>query len=485
MLMLLSLLPPIVGALIVFRMENNEKRHRFTAVTVICTAILAVGAAFLSMLREFPSEITLLHLDDTLTLSFGADGLSLFFIALVSFIWCFVQFHAFGYMKHEGNEGRFFGFFLLTYASLIALAFAKNAVTFYMCFEFMSLSSMPLVLHNGTEKSRMAAFKYLGYSTLGALMALMGFFLLGAQGNDLTFTPGGAGLAGDPKILLAAAFLIVLGFGAKAGMVPLQMWLTEAHPVAPSPASAVLSGLITKAGVLAIIRCTFQLFGREMLRGTWVQTAILVLAIVTIFTGSMLAQREKILKKRMAYSTVSNVSYVIFGLFVMDEVGLGVAGAFLQIVFHALAKDALFLCAGSIIFATGKTRVDELRGIGKRMPVTMWCFAIASLSLIGIPPMGGFAAKWYLALGALDAGSTLGLVGVIVLMVSALLTAFYLLPIVSAAFFPGRDFDAGESCEVPKTMLVPQIVFAGLTVLLGMFPNLLTAFAAVLNGWLL
>ena len=199
----------------------------------------------------------------------------------------------------------------------------------------------------------------------------------------------------------------------------------------------------------------------------------------------MLAQREKILKKRMAYSTVSNVSYVIFGLFVMDELGLGVAGAFLQIVFHALAKDALFLCAGSVIFATGKTRVDELRGIGRRMPVTMWCFAIASLSLIGIPPMGGFAAKWYLALGALDAGSTLGLVGVIVLMVSALLTAFYLLPIVAAAFFPGRDFEAGESCEVPKTMLVPQIVFAGLTVLLGMFPNLLTVFAAVLNGWLL
>ena len=199
----------------------------------------------------------------------------------------------------------------------------------------------------------------------------------------------------------------------------------------------------------------------------------------------MLAQREKILKKRMAYSTVSNVSYVIFGLFVMDEVGLGVAGAFLQIVFHALAKDALFLCAGSIIFATGKTRVDELRGIGRRMPATMWCFAIASLSLIGIPPMGGFAAKWYLALGALNAGSTLGLVGVIVLMVSALLTAFYLLPIVSAAFFPGRDYDAGEKCEVEKKMLVPPIVFSGLTVILGMFPLGLSAFAAIINGWLL
>ena len=316
------------------------------------------------------------------------DRLSLFFVALVGFIWFFVEFHAFGYMKHEGNEPQFFGFFLLTYAALIGLAFAKNAVTLYMFFELMTLASMPLVLHNGSEQSRHASFFYLGYSTLGVSLALMGFFLLAAQGNDLTFVPRGGQLVGDPKTLLAAAFLIILGFGAKAGMVPLQMWLTEAHPVAPSPASAVLSGLITKGGVLAIIRCTFQLFGREMLRGTWVQTAILVLAIVTIFTGSMLALREKLLKKRMAYSTISNVSYVLFGLFVFDSMGMGVVGAFLQIVFHALAKDALFLCAGSIIFATGCTRVDELKGIGRRMPVTMWCFAIASLSLIGIPPDG-------------------------------------------------------------------------------------------------
>ena len=479
MLMLLAVLIPIVGAVLVFRETDNAKLHKLTCCTVILTAILAVAAAFLSQLTEFSHEFTLLRLSDTLTLRFGADGLGLFFIALVGLIWCFVQFHAFGYMKHEGNEPQFFGFFLLTYAALIALAFAKNAVTLYMCFELMTLCSMPLVLHNGSEQSRHASFFYLGYSTLGVSLALMGFFLLAA------FVPRGGQLVGDEKILLAAAFLIILGFGAKAGMVPLQMWLTEAHPVAPSPASAVLSGLITKGGVLAIIRCTFQLFGREMLRGTWVQTAILTLSVITIFTGSMLALREKLLKKRMAYSTISNVSYVLFGLFVFDAMGMGVVGALLQMVFHALAKEALFLCAGSIIFATGKTRVDELKGIGRQMPVTMWCFAIASLSLIGIPPMGGFIAKYYLAMGALNTGTTLCLVGVVVLMVSALLTAFYLLPIVAAAFFPGRDFDAGEKCEVPGTMLVPQIVFAGLTVLLGMFPNVLTVFTAILDGWLL
>ena len=481
MLMVLSFLLPVVGAVLVFREKDNASRRRLTVLTVTASAVLAG----LTALPGLGNDFFLLNLSRTLSLRFASDRLSLFFVLLVGFIWFFVEFHAFGYMKHEGNEPQFFGFFLLTYAALIALAFAKNAVTLYMCFELMTLCSMPLVLHNGSEQSRRASFAYLGYSTLGASLALMGFFMLAAQGNDLTFVFHGGQLVGDQKTLLAAAFLIILGFGAKAGMVPLQMWLTEAHPVAPSPASAVLSGLITKGGVLAIIRCTFQLFGRDMLRGTWVQTAILTLAIITIFTGSMLALREKVLKKRMAYSTISNVSYVLFGLFVFDEMGMGVVGAFLQIVFHALAKDALFLCAGSIIFATGKTRVDELKGIGRQMPVTMWCFAIASLSLIGIPPMGGFIAKYYLAMGALNTGSALATVGVVVLMVSALLTAFYLLPIVAAAFFPGRDYDAGEKCEVERKMLVPPIVFSGLTVILGMFPLGLSAFAAIINGWLL
>ena len=470
MWMILSFLLPALGAIPVFRLTDDKRRHRLTAALVIGSSFLAVLSAWLG------AECTILRLSEALTLHFAADRLSLFFVVLVSFIWCFVQYHAFGYMVHEGKEGRFFGFFLLTYASLVALSFAKNAVTLYMCFELMTLCSMPMVLHNGTKQSRRAALTYLGYSTLGAALALMGFFLLVSKGVSLEFVSGGTAIPED-KNLLAAAFLIVLGFGAKAGLVPLQMWLTEAHPVAPSPASAVLSGIITKGGVISIIRCVFFLFGTDRLRGTWVQVAVLVLAIITVFTGSMLAQREKLLKKRLAYSTVSNVSYVLFGLFSFEA--LGITGALLQVVFHALAKDALFLCAGSVIFATGKTKVDELKGIGRRMPITMWCFAIASLSLIGIPPMGGFIAKWYLALGALHGGSWLGIVGVVTLMVSALLTAFYLMPIVAAAFFPGRDYEADDRCEVQKTMLVPQIVFAGLTVLLGMFPmRLLIGFFA-------
>ncbi|MCR5575421.1 MAG: proton-conducting membrane transporter [Oscillospiraceae bacterium] len=478
MLLLFAALIPLLGAIWAFRDKDVKRVHRVTAACVIAGALLASAAALTGA-----EDFTLLRLSDTLTLRFGVDGLSVFFILLVSLIWCVVQFHAFGYMKHEGAEGQFFGFYMLTYGTLILLASARNAVTLYMCFEFMTLCSMPMVLHNGTESSRAAAFKYLGYSTLGALLALMGFFLLAAAGNSLEFVPGGAKLAGNPKTVLIAAFLCVFGFGAKAGLVPLQMWLTEAHPVAPSPASAVLSGLITKGGVIAILRTVFWLFGAELLKGTWVQTAIQILAIVTIFTGSMLALGEKLLKKRLAYSTVSNVSYVLFGLFSFTAAGF--AGAFLQVLAHALAKDALFLCAGNVIFATGHTKVAELKGVGRRMPVTMLCFTAAALSLIGIPPLAGFTAKWYLAVGALEAGAAINTVGVVMLMVSAFLTAFYLLPIVADAFFPGRDYVAEEPCEVALTMRVPVIVFAVLTALVGMFPARILDFLSALSGGLL
>ena len=213
------------------------------------------------------------------------------------------------------------------------------------------------------------------------------------------------------------------------------------------------------------------------------QTTILVLSVITIFMGSMLALREKLLKKRLAYSSISNISYVLFGLFSFTSAGL--SGALLQVTAHALAKDVLFLCAGSIIFATGKTRVEELKGIGKRMPVTLWCFTIASLSLIGIPPLGGFTAKWYLAVGSLQGGTALGIVGVAVLMVSAFLTAFYLLPIVADAFFPGKDYVAEEGCEVQVRMRVPVIVLSALTALVGMFPGVVLSVASALAGALL
>lgn len=257
-------------------------------------------------------------------------------------------------------------------------------------------------------------------------------------------------------------------------MFPLHAWLPIAHPVAPAPASAVLSGLITKMGVLALIRVAYYLFGWPFLDGSWAQRAVLVLALVTIFLGSTLALREDTLKKRLAYSTVSQVSYVIFGLMLFHPMAL--EGALFQAVFHALAKNALFMATGAIIYKTHLTQVSQMRGVGSAYGITMWCFTLASLSLIGIPPTGGFVSKWLLAEGALAAGEgSLAYWGVGVLMVSALLTAGYLLPIVTTAFFPGEKFDHRAVMRQQDTWLM-WITLCALTaavVVLGMFPGLL------------
>ena len=302
----------------------------------------------------------------------------------------------------------------------------------------------------------------------------------GRQGYCTTdlFTPGGvldALRAGeDRELLLAVFFVMAIGFGCKAGMFPLHAWLPIAHPVAPAPASAVLSGLITKMGVLALIRVVYYLFGWSFLDGSWAQTAVLVLSLITVFMGSSLALREDTLKKRLAYSTVSQVSYVIFGLMLFHPLALG--GAIYQAVFHAIAKNALFMATGAIIYQTHLTQVSQLRGIGGPYSITMWCFTLASLSLVGIPPTGGFVSKWFLAEGALAAETgPMAFWGIGVLMVSALLTAGYLLPIVVRAFFPGKDFDQQSVVRQQNTWLmwITLCLLTAAVVLLGMFPGVL------------
>ena len=312
-------------------------------------------------------------------------------------------------------------------------------------------------------------------------MVLFGIYFLNKYTETLAFQAGGtlnlAAITGHEKLLLIVAFAMILGFGVKAGMFPLHAWLPTAHPVAPAPASAVMSGIIVKMGVLGMIRVVYYVIGAEFIRGTWVQTAWLVLTLITIFMGSMLAYREKILKKRLAYSTVSQASYILFGMALLQPEGL--TGSLLHVIFHAVIKSALFLCAGAIIYKTGKTSVDELRGIGKEMPVTIWCYTFASAALIGIPPASGFISKWHLAIGSLGSGiPVFSWLGPVVLLISALLTAGYLLPITVNGFLPGEDYDykSLEKKEPVKMMVVPILILAVLTIALGLFPNPFTEF---------
>jgi multicomponent Na+:H+ antiporter subunit D len=317
------------------------------------------------------------------------------------------------------------------------------------------------------------------YSIAGASLALIGFFIFFSTGASIDFVPGGAAQslasAESKPLYLVACLLCILGFGTKAGMFPMHAWLPTAHPVAPAPASAVLSGVITKAGVLAIIRVVYYLFGADFIRGTFVQYTWIVLSLITIFMGSMLAFKENQMKRRFAYSTVSQVSYILFGLAVLT--GDGMLGALLHVLYHSVIKNGLFMVAGAIIYVTHKTNVDELAGIGKQLPVVMWCFTILSVALVGIPPTGGFVSKWYLAGGALTSPiGALSWIGPVILLISALLTAGYLLSISIRGFFPGSDADYGAFVRKDPSllMLVPLIIVAAVSVLLGIFPGVIT-----------
>lgn len=493
MILAAIVLPILAGGILLFLPEkyfaDRAGLLKVTGVSFIVCALLAVcvisGVA--------GSQLMLFLLVDEIPVYFAIDNLGRIFASIVVLVFLMAGFFSFVYMSHEKNEKRYYSFYLITFGVLMGLCFSGNLVTLYLFYEFMTLVSMPLVIHTGSREAIMAALKYLFYSFCGAYMALFGMYFLYKYAywepwRDLfvpwtafpmvAFVPGGSidieavVQSGNTGVCLVAVFLMIIGFGVKAGCFPLHAWLPTAHPVAPAPASAFLSGIIVKGGVLAIIRTVYYCVGVDFLRGTWVQTAWAILAVVTLLMGSSLAFKEKVLKKRLAYSTVSNLSYILLGLSMLNATAF--TGSILHVVFHAVIKSALFLSAGALIFTTGRTKVNDFMGLGKKMPVLFWCYTIASLGLIGIPPTSGVISKWYLATGCLESGvAGLSWVGPAALLLSALLTAGYLLPISIRGFFLEPDYDAvrNDYKEPKLLMLIPVVVLAVITLVLGLYPT--------------
>ena len=476
----LILVPVLAG---IFILSLPSKMSENSAVSRISVAVLGIltvlSVLLLSMYYKSADAagFTVFPLTENLEICFRPDGLGIFFMGFIPPVWLLGGIFSLEYLKHETRRKRFWGFYLLTLGALHGLSLSGNLVTMYLFFEMMTLVSMPLVLHTQTHEAVMAGLKYLLYSMCGAYMALFGvFYLYHLGGGPVEFSPGGVlspeALAQGGILPYLSIFLMILGFGVKAGMFPMHAWLPTAHPVAPAPASAVLSAIIVKGGVLAVLRSVYYTVGADFIRGTWVQYAWLVLALVTVFMGSMLAFREPVFKKRLAYSSVSQASYILLGMAVLHPAAL--TGALMHVLFHAFIKTALFLTAGAVIYWTGCTRVDELAGIGKRMPVTLWCYTFVSLGLIGIPPMSGFISKWYLMTGMLESGTgVFSWLGPAVLLVSALLTAGYLLPVTIRGFLPGKDYDYSRcgSLEPPKKMTIPLAILAAAALLTGLFPG--------------
>ncbi|MBO6270897.1 MAG: NADH dehydrogenase, partial [Clostridium sp.] len=342
-LIIAILFPAIAGTIVSVFRPREKVRNTCYAVIVLLADVLCILA-----LRS-GAHITFLTLSENLHMAFAPDRLGTVFLSAVMILYTAVCFYSFEYMKMEERVEMFFTFYFLSFTALIAVCLASNLLTLYFSFEMLTRLSMPMVLHELTKDAVSAGLKYLFYSIAGALMGLLAvFFVYYFTSGNAEFVKGGfldpAKLAGRENMMLIGTMIGISGFGTKAGLYPMHGWLPTAHPIAPAPASSLLSGIIAKAGVIAVIRLVYYSVGTDLIRGTWVQYAWMTLAMLTIFMGSMMAYREHNLKKRLAYSTVSQISYILLSLSFLSEEGM--QGALLHVLSHASSEGCLFLCAG-------------------------------------------------------------------------------------------------------------------------------------------
>jgi len=323
------------------------------------------------------------------------------------------------------------------------------------------------VVHEESVEALRAGYKYLIMTIIGGLALFFGIIITFELAGSVSL--GGPALITETSSLAFFAFIsFLIGFGMKAGMFPLHVWLPDAHPVAPSPASALLSGIMLKTGAYGLLRVIFHVFGLELMQQSGWMVILAVVAIITILLGSAVAITQDDLKRRLAYSSVGQMGYILLGMSIMTERAL--IGDIFHIFSHALMKSTLFLAAGAIILKTGKRSIRELGGMGRQMPFTMTAFTLAALAMIGIPPFNGFLSKWTLSLGALDAGLPFY---VLVLLFSSLLSGLYYLPIIIAAFFGselGPEHEHVKINEAPYKMLIPIAILAVTSLLFGLLP---------------
>lgn len=475
--MLLPIFAPILfGALIpLFHFKTARARQSYVSAVAIGNTLLMFFVMFIVCPE---GDFMLLNMAEKLSISFHVDGLGCVFGSLVAILWPIATFYAFEYMKHEGKENTFFTFFTMTYGITVGIAFASNLMTLYLFYELLTFVTLPLVMHGMSKKSVFAGRRYVTYSVGGAAFAFIGIAVILTFGDGIHFEYGGV-LNGsysalERNILLVAYVITAFGFGVKAAVFPFHRWLPTAS-VAPTPVTALLHAVaVVKAGAFAIIRMTYYSFGTELLKGTYAQYIIMVASLVTILFGSAMALKEQHLKRRLAYSTISNLSYLVFGTSLMTSEGL--TGALTHMVVHGVVKITLFFCAGAVLYKNGQEYVHDLRGMGKRMPVTFACFTVASAALVGVPPLPGFLSKWNLASAALGTKNPLALAGVGVLLISAVLTAFYLFLVVFKACVPSKNGMLPETkrCEANAYMTVPLVLLCVMILLLGIFAQPLT-----------
>jgi multicomponent Na+:H+ antiporter subunit D len=474
---LLSLVPPVaillplLGGLLAAPLGRLGDRRRVLALgglsALSCAlTLLLVPGAHVGVVRE----LQLVHLTPQAWLQLRVDAMGALFAATVSVLFLLSLVYSAGYLRSDGRQGRYYTFLMLCQGWMIGVAYAGNLLTLLVFYELFSLLAYPLVVHEETPEALRAGLKYIVYILVGGSLVLLGVVFVFHLAGDRPFVPGGMLNAGMDRGLQVAAFwCFVAGFGVKAALMPLHGWVPDVHPAAPASFSALLSGVMVAAGCFGILRVVFEVFGVELAAGLGLMPWLTGLASVSVLLAALLAVGEDDLKRRLAWSTISQMAYVVLAVSLLAP---GVtAAALTHISHHAFLKGALFFCAGVLASQAGIRRVSELGGVARRMPVTMAVFALAAFGLVGVPPLSGFISKWLFGVGMLESGHPLLLV---VLLGGALLAALYLLPPVWLAYFglPAAPTRPAARREAPASMLVALVITAAISVLLGVAATL-------------
>lgn len=452
----------------------SDKKPNLREFWTILASVIKFGLVLTLLPGALAGNVVELHLFDiapNLPLLFKVDTFGVFFALIASGLWFFTSFYSIGYMRGHGEikQTRYFASFAICVSSTIGIAFSGNLITFLIFYEMLTLATYPLVIHNESKEAIAAGRKYLTYTLTAGLLLIAAVGLTYTLTGTLEFKPGG--IFGDVDLSNAMAvtlFLLYLGgVGVKAGIMPLHSWLPSAM-AAPTPVSALLHAVaVVKSGVFGVIRVVGFVFGPEVMADFGLNDILMIMAGTTVIVASLLAFNQDNLKRRLAYSTVGHLSYIVLGAALLTETGM--IGSIFHISTHATMKITLFFCAGAIYVNLHKSNISSLNGIAKVMPWTMGAFTIGAMGLAGIPPINGFLSKWYLASGVLEGDMIIPL---IILVISGLLNVGYFFPIIHRAYFRKGGDELAKYGEASPFMVVPIVITATLSLLFGIFPNL-------------
>lgn len=467
---LVALLASLIGAfLILFTGERRPNLRELWTILAAVTKFAFICSMLPPVLQGKIIEYTVIQMYRGIALQLRVDTFGIIFALLASSLWMVVSVYSIGYMRslREHAQTRYFFCFAMALFGAIGVAIAGNLLTLFMFYEILTISTFPLVAHKETPEAIKAGRKYLAYLLIGAAFILFSMGLTYYLTGNVDFVAGGfVGGHGSKEMLRLLFVTFIIGFGSKAAIMPIHEWLPSAM-IAPTPVSALLHAVaVVKAGVFCCLRVILYVFGPEVLSdlGLWISLAYFV--SFTVIVANIIALTQDNLKRRLAFSTINNLSVIILGAALLSP--QGIKGAMLHIPFHGFMKITLFMCAGAIYVKTRLENISDMEGIGRQMPITMAAFTIGAAGLTGIPPVCGFISKWYLCLGALEAQE---IVFLMVFLVSALLDAAYFFPIIYSAFFKKPKRVKSQFDEAPVLVVAPIVVTTVACLLLGIFPD--------------